>query len=60
MTEHCQKELAAVRKAGTAKSRNHSVERYQRCMINATDNHAKTGLKLNKKQKAKLKEGKKI
>lgn len=60
MTEHCQKELNAVKKASSAKSRNHSVERYQKCLINATDNHAKTGYHLNKKEKEKLKEGKKI
>ena len=60
MTERCQKELSAVKKARSAKSRNHSVERYQKCLINVTDNKAKTGLKLTKKQKKKLKEGKKI
>ena len=60
MVERCQKELAAVRKARSAKSRNHSVERYQKCMLNVTDGRAKVGLKLNKKQKEKLKEGKKI
>lgn len=60
MTERCQKELSAVKKARSAKSRNHSVERYQKCLINVSDGKVKTGLKLNKKQKAKVKEGKKI
>jgi hypothetical protein len=60
MTERCQKELSAVKKARSAKSRNHSVERYQKCLINVSDGKVKTGLKLNKKQKAKVKAGKKI
>lgn len=60
MTERCQKELSAVKKARSAKSRNHSVERYQKCLINVSDGKVKTGLKLNKKQRAKVKEGKKI
>jgi hypothetical protein len=60
MTERCQKELSAVKKARSAKSRNHSVERYQKCLVNVSDGKVKTGLKLNKKQKAKVKAGKKI
>jgi hypothetical protein len=60
MTERCQKELSAIRKARSAKSRNSTVERYQRCMINVSDGRVKTGLKLNKKQKEKVKAGKKI
>jgi hypothetical protein len=60
MTERCQKELSAVKKARSAKSRNHSVERYQKCLVNVSDGKVKTGLKLNKKQKEKVKAGKKI
>ena len=60
MTERCQKELAAVKKARSAKSRNHSVDRYQKCLINVSDGKIKTGYKFTKKERKKLKEGKKI
>ena len=60
MTERCQKELSRVKVARSAKSKNAAVTAYQRCLINVSDGRVKTGLKLNKKQKEKVKEGKKI
>ena len=60
ITSRCLTELGRIKKASSAKTRARAAEKWQKCLINVTDNKAKTGLKLTKKQKKKLKEGKKI
>lgn len=60
ITNRCLTELGAIKKAKSAKSKSHSVERWQRCLENTSHGSIKTGLKMSKKDKQKLKAGKKI
>lgn len=59
-TNRCLTELGRLKKASSAKTRSRAAEKWQKCLENSSHGGVKTGLKLNKKQKAKLKEGKKI
>lgn len=56
----CHKELAAVKSARSAASKNGAATRYQKCLVNRSDGRIHTGLKMSKKDKVKLKDGKKI
>jgi hypothetical protein len=56
----CHKELNAVKSARSAASKNAAATRLQKCYINRSNGRIHTGLKLSKKDKEKLKEGKKI
>lgn len=56
----CHKELNAVKSARSAASKNGAATRYQKCLINRSDGRIHTGLKMSRKDKQKLKEGKKI
>lgn len=60
ITNRCLTELGRVKKASSAKTRARATEKWQKCLINVTDNKAKTGYKFTKKERKKLKEGKKI
>lgn len=60
ITNKCVTELGRIKKARSAKNRARAAEKWQKCLENRSDGKVKTGLKLTKKQKKKLKEGKKI
>ena len=56
----CHKEANAVKSARSAASKNAAATRLQKCLVNRSHGRIHTGLKLSKKDKEKLKEGKKI
>ena len=56
----CHKELNSVKSARSAASKNAAATRLQKCLVNRSNGRIHTGLKLSKKDKEKLKEGKKI
>lgn len=56
----CHKELNAVKSARSAASKNGASTRYQKCLLNRSNGRIHTGLKLSKRDKQKVKEGKKI
>jgi hypothetical protein len=60
ITNKCLTELGRVKKARSAKNRNRAVDKWQKCLENSSGGRIKTGYKFSKKEKKKLKEGKKI
>lgn len=60
ITNRCLTELGRIKKATSAKTRNRAAEKWMRCLENSSHGKVKTGLKLSKSDKQKLKEGKKI
>lgn len=59
-TNKCLTELGRIKKARSAKNKAHAVDRWQRCLENSSKGSIKTGYKFTKKERKKLKEGKKI
>lgn len=60
ITSRCLTELGRIKKASSAKTRARASEKWQKCLENSSKGSIKTGLKMTKKEKTKLKEGKKI
>jgi hypothetical protein len=60
MTSRCLTELGRIKKARSAKNRAKAAEKWQKCLENSSKGAVKTGYKMTKKEKKKLKEGKKI
>lgn len=56
----CHKELNAIKSARSSASKTSAVNRFQKCLVNRSDGRIHTGLKMSRKDKQKLKEGKKI